>query len=83
MNSRGLPDRTTSPEYYHLPAGPGDAARNRYRFCLGHGMGIEVRAEEAVKYYRLAADQGHAGGQFNHPACVQCGLGIEANAEEQ
>jgi TPR repeat protein len=49
---------------------------------LQNGLGIERNAEEAVKYYKLSADQGDADAQFNYGHCLQNGLGIETNVEE-
>ena len=34
-------------------------------FCYYNGTGVAKDQAEAVKYYRLAADQGHAQAQFN------------------
>jgi TPR repeat protein len=49
---------------------------------LENGIGIEGNAEEAVKYYKLSADQGLACGQLNYGYCLETGIGIETDVEE-
>jgi TPR repeat protein len=38
---------------------------------LENGTGVARDREEAIKYYKLAADQGNAAGQFNYERCME------------
>lgn len=46
------------------------------------GNGVEKNYEEAVKYYRLAADHGHGWAQYSLANCCYNGNGIEKNYVE-
>jgi uncharacterized protein len=73
-------------------AGAGDAIRRlraaadggdaQVALCLcldGTGVTQEV---EAVRYYRMAADQGNADGQYNLGLCFQAGAGVAKDEVE-
>lgn len=46
------------------------------------GKGLPKNEIEAVKWYRKAADQGHAIAEFNLALCYEQGIGIPRNSEE-
>jgi localization factor PodJL len=37
---------------------------------------------EAVKYWKLSADQGNANGQLGYGICLEAGTGVAKNVEE-
>jgi TPR repeat protein len=45
-------------------------------------MGVTASAEEAVRWYKLAANQGYAAAQRNLGDCYASGMGVTASAEE-
>jgi uncharacterized protein len=45
-------------------------------FCYDNGHGVIEDMAEAVKYYRRAADAGHAGALFNLGLCYANGHGV-------
>ena len=47
-----------------------------------NGIGVEKDYAEAVKYYRKAADQGAAVGQYNLGLCYTDGVGVEKSFVE-
>jgi TPR repeat protein len=49
---------------------------------LETGQGVSIDLTEAVKYYKLAADQGYAAAQNNYGYCLQQGKGISINLTE-
>jgi TPR repeat protein len=49
---------------------------------LEFGTGIGKNAAEAVKYYKLSADQGNASGRLRYGLCLEKGRGIGKNAAE-
>ena len=51
------------------------------QFRLGCILDIWNETQEAAKWYRLAADQGHAGAQRNLGACYMHGHGLQQNDE--
>jgi TPR repeat protein len=61
-------------------APPVDDARAAVLFNLGysyeHGEGVAQDSTEAVRYYRLAAEQGHADAQFSLGCCYGQGAGV-------
>jgi hypothetical protein len=63
---------------YYLKAANSDHAEAEYHFgfCLEHehGLGIEMNLIEAAKYYRLSADEGHAGGLRSYARFLHYGL---------
>ncbi len=56
------------------------------QFILGlryeDGSGVKKDLKEAVRLYRLAADQGHAPAQNNLGACYQRGIGVDKDTQE-
>ncbi len=48
----------------------------------GNGSGVPQSYEEAVRWYRLAADQGNAGAQYNLGLCYENGWGVTQSLEE-
>jgi uncharacterized protein len=46
------------------------------------GRGVDQNDEEAVKWYRAAADQGHADGQFLMGVAYKDGQGVDQSDEE-
>jgi TPR repeat protein len=59
-------------------------ADEQYRIGLKYysGDGVSQNYEEAVKWYRLAAEQGYANAQFNLGNMYSNGMGVPANSEE-
>ena len=47
-----------------------------------NGNGVEQNREEAVKWYTLAAEAGHAAAQYNLAFCYRYGMGIAQDYEE-
>jgi TPR repeat protein len=47
----------------------------------GKGQGVTQNYAESVKWYRLAAEQGDAGGQLNLGINYSLGLGVPQNVE--
>ena len=61
----------------------GDAdAQNALGFRYSMGRGVPIDGAEAVKWYRLAADQGHATAQTNLGRCYSTGEGVSKNSKE-
>ena len=54
----------------------------RVGVCYEYGHGIEKNSVEAVKWYKLAAKQGHATAQHNLGYAFDCGEGVDKNPEE-
>ena len=48
--------------------------------CYYYGWGVAEDEEEAVKWYRKAAEQGYAGAQNDLGLCYKNGYGVEKNA---
>jgi TPR repeat protein len=48
--------------------GHSDGANN-FGFCLEHGRGVQQNFDMAVKYYKFAADPGHAEAKGNDARC--------------
>ena len=57
-------------------------AQSSLGWCYEHGDGVEVDAQEAVRWYKKAAEQGHPGGQCNLGSCYERGVGVEKDAQE-
>ncbi len=57
----------------------GQAALGR-RFLRGNGVAQDYK--EALKWFRMAADQGHAMAQFNIGVMYGKGLGVSKNTEQ-
>mgnify|MGYP006181696277 CR=1 FL=1 len=49
-------------------------ARNKLGNCTGRGVGKDYA--EAIKYYKMAAEQGHAGAQYSLGDCNYHGKGV-------
>jgi TPR repeat protein len=49
---------------------------------LQNSIGVAKNEGEAAKLYRLSADQGHRGAQFNYGCCLQAGIGVAKNERE-
>lgn len=47
-----------------------------------NGEGVEKDQAQAIKYYRLAAEQGDADAQFNLGCCYEGGNGVEKDLAE-
>ena len=50
--------------------------------CYDLGLGIDEDKDEAVRWYRAAADLGHAGAMFNLGGCYDRGNGIDEDKDE-
>ena len=50
--------------------------------CYERGQGVEKNYTEAVKWYRKAAEQGHAEAQYKLGFCYKYGDGVEENLTE-
>lgn len=50
--------------------------------CFAFGKGVVKNANEAVRYYKLAADQGHAKAQWHMGFCYENGAGVTKCAED-
>ena len=51
-------------------------------FCYEEGIGVAKDGAEAVKWFRKAAEQGHAGAQFNLGYCYMNGIGVAKDGAE-
>jgi len=49
---------------------------------LLHGKGVFKSEEEAVRYFKLAAEQENADAQYNLGVCYYQGLGVAVSHEE-
>jgi hypothetical protein len=58
------------------------SAQYHYGRCLFYGIGVPMNAEQAVKYFKLSADQGHALGQYGYGLCFESGTGIAKDEGE-
>lgn len=77
-----LAEITYSEELYNR-AKDGDAeAQHDLARCYYHGYGITQNYEEAVKWWRLAAEQGYAEAQFNLGVSYAFGEGVRQDYEE-
>jgi TPR repeat protein len=45
--------------------------------CLEHGKGAEVDLISATEFYKRAADQGSANGQYRYGCCLEKGKGVQ------
>ena len=61
---------------------PNAYAQYNLGVCYEYGKGVEQDYEEAVRYYRLAAEQGFADAQDNLGYCYLYGNGVEQDYEE-
>jgi len=50
--------------------------------CYENGKGVSRDLTEAVKYYRLSADQGDADAQYNLGLCYENGEGVSRDMTE-
>lgn len=61
----------------------GDAdAQFKLGICYADGLGVEVNAAEAVKWYRKSAEQGNAMAQLNIGICFREGNGVPEDKAE-
>ncbi len=64
-----LTGETTYSDSLLLSAKEGNAeAQNKLGICYDQGLGVERNKAKAVKYFRLAAEQGYADAQYNMAA---------------
>lgn len=56
--------------------------QNKYGMGLVNGECVEEGVCEAARYYKMVADQGHAGCQFKYGTCVYDGKGVEKDLSE-
>jgi TPR repeat protein len=57
-------------------------AQNNYAFALQHGKRCHQRQSEAVKYYRIAADNESAVAMYSLGLCYANGEGVTRDAAE-
>ena len=50
--------------------------------CYYHGEGVEQDREEAVRWFKIAADQGHSRAQNTLANCYYAGEGVEEDSKE-
>ncbi|MBQ9776558.1 MAG: sel1 repeat family protein, partial [Lentisphaeria bacterium] len=50
--------------------------------CFQNGYGVTENKQEAVKWYRKAAEQGDAKAQYNLGNCYYFGNGVTENEQE-
>jgi TPR repeat protein len=51
----------------------------KYGFCLGQGEGVPINLTAAASYFKLAADQNLALGQFHYGVCFVSAQGVPAD----
>lgn len=68
----------------HVKAEQGDADAQREFGSLYEdgGYGVDKDPRQAVKWYRKAAEQGHAGGQVELGRCYEEGIGVDKDPRE-
>ena len=59
-----------------------DEAQYNVGNAYKRGEGVEKNFEEAVKWWRFAAEQGGVDAQFNLGVCYYKGTGVEEDLEE-
>lgn len=80
-DSRGLENPELSAYWMRKAADSGDAeAQTLYGLRLFHGKGVELDAEEAALYFRLAAGQDYPPAICVLAECFEHGLGVLRNA---
>ena len=57
-------------------------AQYNFGICSLFGRGVEQSYAEAAKWFRKAAEQGHAEAQYNLGYCYYNGYGVERSYEE-
>ncbi len=73
-------DREAALRWFVIASRSGDAeAMNMAGRCFELGWGTSVDHGEAARWYRHAADAGHAWGQFNLATLLAQGRGVPAN----
>ena len=76
-SGRGVPKDDAGARVWMLPSWAADGAQINLRLTDGNGGGVtEDDAEEAVHWYRLAAEQGHTRAQLNLGAMYATGEGV-------
>jgi TPR repeat protein len=56
--------------------------QNNIGYAYEHGEGVSQNLTEAVRWYKMAADQNHQDGQYNLSQCYLQGTGVQKNHEE-
>jgi TPR repeat protein len=74
---RRLRQLLARPHGRHTPV-----AQSNLGFCYENGTGVVQNPAEAVRWYRLAADQGDAGAQYNLGVSYHNGGGVVRNSAE-
>lgn len=77
LDSAGSPDATSESEGPITPDGQFELGRRYY-----NGIGFPKDEAEAVKWFRKAAEKGHAKAQYNLGLCYFQGHGVEENGPE-
>ena len=57
-------------------------AQNNLGDCYRNGIGVEKDPEEAVKWYRKAAEQNNHWGQYWLGYCYENGYGVERDKDK-
>lgn len=65
-----------------MPCGTEGKRISGSRRPFGNGRGVEANAQEAAKWYRRAAEQGHAKAQFAAGNLYLGGVGVKADMAE-
>ena len=79
FSTHALPNDIDVTQLYHS-AQSGDTQAQLDLACTGEG--VEKSYQEAVKWYRKAAEQGNAMAQAGLAACYYDGIGVEKNGQE-
>ena len=58
------------------------SAQNNLATCYYNGTGVDEDEEEAVEWYRKAAEQGLVSAQKRLAKCYEDGIGVERNGTE-
>ena len=56
--------------------------QNNFGYALEHGKDVKKDIERAVKFYRMAADNGSEAGMYNLATCYECGTGVPVDLEQ-
>jgi len=72
--------------YRTITSGDGDLSpRTQFRLglCYEYGSGgVQEDAQEAIRWYRMSAEQGHAPAQYSLGFCSEYGIGVAEDAQE-
>lgn len=58
------------------------AAQNWIGFCYKNGYGVVTDLAQAIAYFKLSAEQGHANAEYNLGSCFMRGEGVVKNQAE-